>query len=151
MAVRVIVGTLVLLSLVNAYSFVKLYSSTFVPDKSFSRARTPAAIQPAQVLSQSIQEHLQVDLNCGAPFTAELKVKSQYAQLKGRVCKKKKGHVVVEITNLNNGFTASVFELGPDDYQTDLIQLNQGANKIRVRFVSPRGSVEEQMLVIQSG
>jgi len=149
MAVRVIVGTLVLLSLVNAYSFVKLYSTTFVSDKTLSR--TPAAIPPAKLLAQNLQEHLQVDLNCGKLFKAELKVKAQYAQLKGRMCKNKNGQVTVEITNLNNGFTASVFDVGTTEYKTDLIQLDQGPNKIRVRFVSPRGSVEEQTLVIQAG
>lgn len=149
MAVRLIVFTVVVLGFVNAYSFVRLYSSTFVADKNLMRG--PAAIKPTGLSAQDLKSHLKVDLNCGLNKKPELKVKGPWAQLKGRMCKPKKSDkVVVEITNMNNGFTASVFDLGVQEYQTDLIQLDQGSNKIRVRFVSPRGAVEEQTLVIES-
>lgn len=149
MAVRLIVFTLVALSFVNAYSFVKLYSSTYVSDKAFGD-RQPASTQSTEAASTSLKTHLAVDLNCGDRQKPELKAHGHWAQLKGRMCKPKKGTFVVEITNMSNGFTASVFDLGSQQYQTDLIQLDRGSNKIRVRIVSPVGAVEEQTLLIEN-
>lgn len=153
MAVRLIVFIVLGLSFVNAYSFVKLYTSTFVADKNLKFDgfdRSPASIPPTTFRAEDFKKQLSVDLNCGKIKVSGLKVKSQWAQLKGRMCKSKK-IAVVEITNLNNGFTASIFDLGPQEYQTDLIQLEKGTNKIRVRVVSPNGPVQEQTLEIESG
>ncbi len=36
------------------------------------------------------------------------------------------------------------------DSQTDLIQLDQGSNKIRVRITPVKGAVEEQTVIIKS-
>ncbi len=150
MAVRLIVFTVVALSLVNAYSFVKLYSSTFVADKSLT-VRGPASEVSESFTPENFKVDLALDLNCGQFKRDPFKASGQWAQLKGKVCKPKKGSLVIEITNMNNGFTASVFDLGAEKYQTDLIQLDKGANKIRVRFVSPLGSIEEQTLTIENG
>ena len=150
MAVRLVVFAIAILTLVNAYSFVRLYSSTFVAER--ASAREPAAVAAPLIATKSLKSHLKVDLNCGATQWPELKVHGPWAQLKGRMCKTKKAEKVqVEITNLSNGFTASVFDSGLQEYQTDLIQLDKGANQIRVRMVSPRGAIEEQTLIIESG
>lgn len=154
MTVRLIVFTLAALSLVNAYSFVKIYSSTSIPDGKIQAgpgSRMPSSIPPE--LKQALPEiktWLAMDLNCGLnKKLTGLKVSGQWAQLKGRMCSSSKLKTV-EITNLNNGFTASVFDQGGQDYQTDLIQLNQGSNKIRVRITPLKGSVEEQTIIIES-
>ncbi len=153
MTVRLIVFTFAALSLVNAYSFIKLYSST---DVSRNRViaggvRRPAAIGPQSEDSFSqFKTHLEMDLNCGVNKKShDLKVKGQWAQLKGRICSGRKIKTV-EITNLKNGFTASVFNLGTQNYQTDLIQLDFGANKIRVKIIPAKGPAEEQTIVIES-
>ncbi len=153
MTLRLIGFTLVALSLVNAYSFAKLYSTTYVSDDSLSikAPRMPAAISPqTKMPALDLNTRLALDLNCNLNHKmAGLKVMGQWAQLKGRVCENKKLKLV-EITNLNNGFTASVFEVGTQNYQTDLIQLVQGANKIRVKITPEKGSVVEQTVIINS-
>ncbi len=153
MTLRLIGFTLVALSLVNAYSFAKLYSTTYVSDASLTKKapRMPAAITPEmKAPAADLNTRLALDLNCDLNHKlAGLKVTGQWAQLKGRVCENKKLKLV-EITNLNNGFTASVFEVGTQNYQTDLIQLVLGTNKIRVKITLEKGSVVEQTVIIDS-
>ncbi len=153
MTLRLIGFTLVALSLVNAYSFAKLYSTTYVSEESLATKapRMPAAISPEiKAPAVDLNTRLALDLNCDLNHKmAGLKVMGQWAQLKGRVCENKKLKLV-EITNLNNGFTASIFEVGTQNYQTDLIQLVQGANKIRVKITPEKGSVVEQTVIIDS-
>lgn len=139
--------------MVNAYSFARIYSSTYVSsDRAIVAGnRIPAAIPtPQKIVPQNLKTHLAMDLNCGLnKKMSGLKVSGQWAQLKGRMCSSDKLKLV-EITNLNNGFTASVFSIGVKNYQTDLIQLDEGANKIRVRITPVKGSVEEQTVIINS-
>ena len=155
MTARVITFTLVALSLVNAYSFVRLYSSTYVSSERSAQSslianRLPAAIPETVVPIPEVHSKLALDLNCGlGKKMAGLKVQGQWAQLRGRMCGSDKLKQV-EITNLNNGFTASVFSLGVQQYQTDLIQLEQGSNKIRVKITPLKGSAIEQTIVIDS-
>lgn len=154
MTVRLIVFTLAALSLVNAYSFVRLYSSTYVtshlPLASELTDRLPAAIAPGQITipTQPLKSHIAYDLNCGTgkKMTAQ-KINGSWVQLKGRLCNNEKMKIV-EITNLKNGFTASIFNMGTRQYQTDMIQLSQGDNEIRVRITPVKGDVEEQTLVV---
>ena len=153
MAVRIVFTLIVGLCLLTGYSFIKLYTSTFVADKNLKIEgfdRSPASIPPTTFSAEDFKKHLLVDLNCGTSKPTGLRVKSQWAQLKGRLCKNKKGSIV-EITNLNNGFTASIFDTGLQEYQTDLIHLDKGTNRIRVRVVGPSGATEEQTLEIESG
>lgn len=154
MTVRLIVFTLAILSLVNAYSFVKLYSTTTVTGVKATpvlNRRGPASIPPLTAVPiPHFKTKLAYDLNCGLNKKIKnLKMNGQWAQLKGRVCDNKKLKKV-EITNLNNGFTASIFDVGVSQYQTDLIQLDQGTNKIRVRITPLEGSAEEQTVVIEN-
>ena len=153
MTVRLIAFTVVALSIVNAYSFVRLYGSTYLvaeraPLQKSNRqpASIPHTTSPGMASSDS---RLSLDLNCIGKKQKPLKISGQWAQLRGRVCQFEKLKAV-EIVNLQNGFTASVFNVGVQQYQTDLIQLDQGSNKVRVRFIPLKGSIEEQTVVIES-
>lgn len=61
----------------------------------------------------------------------EVKTQEELIIITGANCGKFKN---IKITNLSNGFTASVFELGEKQYKTDLIPLTIGANKISVEY-----------------
>jgi hypothetical protein len=154
MTVRLIAGTLIALTVVNAYSFVRLYASTYsIVDRRPSLAtveRGPASIPTGgPIEADSLKSRLSLDLNCRAQKEEELKVQGQWTQLRGRLCGLEKLKSV-EILNLANGFTASVFSLGLQQYQTDLIQLNRGRNLLRVRLIPYRGPVEEKTLIVRS-
>ena len=157
MTVRLIVFTLAALSLVNAYSFVRLYSSTYVTSDlplavGKQADRLPAAIAPDSkqitIQAKPLNTHIAYDLNCGTgrKMTAQ-KINGGWVQLKGRMCNNEKMKNV-EITNVKNGFTASIFNMGTRQYQTDMIQLSLGDNEIRVRITPVKGDVEEQTIVV---
>lgn len=153
MTVRLIVFTLVALGIVNAYSFVRLYSATYLVAERApleKSTRQPASIPKLTSASlPSIESHLALDLNCSGLKQKPLQITGQWAQLRGRVCHFDKIKTV-EIVNLENGFTASVFNMGVQQYQTDLIQLDQGLNKVRVRLIPMKGPIQEQTVVINS-
>jgi hypothetical protein len=153
MTVRLIAFTVVALSIVNAYSFVRLYSATYlVADRAPLQKsnRQPASIpQTTATPMASSDSRLSLDLNCSGKKQRPLKISGQWALLRGRVCQFE-NFKAVEIVNLQNGFTASVFNIGVQQYQTDLIQLDQGTNKVRVRLIPLKGSIEEQTFVIES-
>jgi hypothetical protein len=155
MTVRLIVITFGVLSLANAYSYARLYSlnhSSLASVDPKKTTRMPASIQPstAKIQAPELKTRVSFDLNCKLnKKMAGLKVRGNWTQLKGRVCGGDKLKLI-EITNLNNGFTASVFSSGSQQYQTDLIQLEQGDNKIRVRITPVKGVAEEQTVIVSS-
>ncbi len=158
MTVRLIASTFIVLSLVNAYSFVKLYSSTDISrhnsvthQKQNEKNRTPAAIEPAseQISMSSVQDKVTFDLTCGLhSHHVKIKASGQWTQFNGTLCRGEKWKQI-EIVNQSNGFTASVFARG-EKYQTDLIQLNPGVNQIKVRVTPQKGPVREQTVVVES-
>jgi hypothetical protein len=78
----------------------------------------------------NVKKEISKNLDClGAD--AEIKTSEELIIITGANCGKFKN---IKITNLSNGFTASVFELSEKQYKTDLIPLTIGANKISVEY-----------------
>lgn len=140
MAVRWVVLLLVLMSFAYADSIHAFYESA-------SKSRSPANHFTAK--EKNLDSLTLIELNCGRKLASEMRVNSPWAQIKGRFCKPSRGKLV-EITNQSNGFTASVFDLGQDQYKTDLIQLQNGSNKILIRYHAPDGQFEEQTVFVDS-
>ena len=97
--------------------------------------------------SSKFKDDLTMDLNCQKAPNAQKALSSQevaggFVQLSGKVCAFEKGQDV-EITNVANGFTASVFKIGDSQYQTDLIPVVKGDNSIRVRVPQKNGKYYE--------
>lgn len=101
--------------------------------------RSPAAINPSmnsetlspsKISSVDIKQEISKGLNCNG-MEKEIITKEELVIISGMNCGKLRN---IKITNLNNGFTASVFELGEKQYKTDLIPLTIGANKITVEY-----------------
>lgn len=143
MAVRWVVLFLVLMSFAYADSIQSFY-------KEASKARTLASSSAKTKSTEKNFDPLTlIELNCGRKLASEMRINSPWAQIKGRFCKPGRGKLV-EITNESNGFTASVFDLGQDEYKTDLIQLQNGSNKIRIRYQTQDGLAEEQTVFVDS-
>ncbi len=80
------------------------------------------------------------------------RVRGSYVQFKGLDCNKKSQAAKISVTNKTNGFTASVFLLDGKQYQTDLIQLKEGDNQIRIEYQSPASEKQEEyVLNVKSG
>ena len=117
-----------------------------------SGSRAPASYSPHSPdgpvsESSKFKDDLTMDLNCQKAPNAQKALSSQevaggFVQLSGKVCAFEKGQDV-EITNVANGFTASVFKIGDSQYQTDLIPVVKGDNSIRVRVPQKNGKYYE--------
>lgn len=130
------------------------------------KRRQPASLSPANVtankkimiedakkeLSHLLANNLvSYDLACEKRKILDYKVEGHYLQLKGKDCSKGGKGPKLSITNKSNGFTAAVFMLNAKEYQTDLIQLQEGENQILIQYHTPAGNLEEQILHVQAG
>lgn len=129
--------------LANFFIFAALAGAIFHQvtsvDQVVVTTRTPASINPKVSMEASVAEknnltnvkkEISKNLDClGAD--AEIKTSEELIIITGANCGKFKN---IKITNLSNGFTASVFELSEKQYKTDLIPLTIGANKISVEY-----------------
>lgn len=90
------------------------------------------------------------DVSCAKGKSFTFNAQGSYIQLKGRDCTKTTSKKPMTITNKSNGFQASIFEVSKNEYQTDLIQLQNGENQISVKFESAAGKSEEQVLQVKA-
>lgn len=112
-------------------------------------ARSIAAIREVEVDAEKVTMTMLHDFACATPKTKSLSVQGGFVQLSGKLCKSRAPGDVT-IVNKQNGFTASVFEKGQDQYQTDFIQLQSGTNEIHIRYSNSKGKIIEEVLRIQS-
>lgn len=90
------------------------------------------------------------DFSCSKIKAKDFHVEGGYLQLKGKDCSKGKQGPKLSITNKSNGFTAAVFMMSEKEYQTDLIQLNEGENQISIQYQMPSGQVEEHLINVKA-
>lgn len=125
-------------------------------------ARAPSSINKALTQSisppqtKAIDQLVKFDLNCrplkgdpvdltqgslarGPQSFNRLIVRGGFVQLHGKSCLKLKDKSSPIITNITNGFQGVYFQAGQGNYKTDLIQLNEGENKIKVEFQNSAG------------
>lgn len=129
------------------------------------KARAPASLphmnapKKAVVIESTKQElgnllsnnAVSFDFSCAKIKSKEFKVDGGFLQLKGKDCSKGAQMPKLSITNKSNGFTASVFFMNGKEYQTDLIQLQEGVNQISIQYQLPSGQMEEHILNVKAG
>lgn len=150
------ITTLIVLAL-GAKTFASLTEPDEMPHAAVAAAggtvktgRSPSSIPQIQEVKPKWDRYAQHDLSCSKKsMGAEIAVNGSFVQIQGRNCIKGFKSSALEIINLKNGFTASVFESGPNRYQTDLIQLEQGDNEIAIRY-KERGTVVEEVLRVRA-
>ncbi len=113
--------------------------------------REPASLPTSRpVLGQNLSKFLDVDLSCKKIKDPAYQISGNAVQFKGRNCLKNFVQEKIEIVNRSNGYTASVFPYGENQYQTDLIQLVDGENEIIIRYASPSGPRYERTIKVRS-
>lgn len=114
--------------------------------------RTPASVGPqAHDVKPKWERFAHHDLNCNKKGpVGVLAVNGNMVQIQGRNCIKGFKASDIEIINQQNGYTASIFESGKDEYQTDLIQLEQGDNEITIRYRERSGTVVEEVVRVRA-
>lgn len=116
-----------------------------------SNSRSPASVPKAKIqISSAISQVSQFDVRCAKKVASALNVDGGYVQLQGKNCLRGFKEGDLEIMNKSNGYTASVFLRGTDKYQTDLIQLNKGANEITIRYREDSGKTVEEVILVHS-
>lgn len=101
-------------------------------------------------VASALPHYTQFDLNCNKNAVKPVVVHGGYVQFQGKTCLQKKSVDGLEIVNISNGYTASIFNSGSDKYQTDLIQLKHGDNEIAIRYRESSGKPVEQIIRIHS-
>ncbi len=116
-------------------------------------AKKPVVIKDTkQELNNLLSNNLiSYDFACTKMTSKDFHVEGGYLQLKGKDCNKGVKTPKLSITNKSNGFTAAVFMLNEKEYQTDLIQLQEGENQISIQYQSPSGRIEEHVLKVKAG
>lgn len=148
-----IVITLVLVALLGGRTFFslvdedKMEEGTIAASSLGTSNRAPASVQPA---APALAPLTQWDLSCKKKAKSALTVSGSYVQFQGRNCLKNFKSDKLEIVNNSNGYTASVFTSGTEEYKTDLIQLSPGENNITIRYIESSGRHYEENLKIQS-
>lgn len=113
--------------------------------------RSPSSIPTSKEVKPRWDRFAQHDLSCAKKATGSVvSIHGNFVQIQGRNCIKGFKSTSLEIINLKNGFTASIFESGPNRYQTDLIQLEQGENDIAIRYRERSGTVVEEVVRVNS-
>jgi|GEM_PF-1606587 len=69
-----------------------------------------------------------ITLKCGVATTTH-QVQSAHVRLQGGLCHNAKA---LKVTNLTNGFSASIIMTGPNEFSTDFIDLQEGENELQV-------------------
>lgn len=116
-----------------------------------SASRQPSSIGPVKVSPAPTawtEALVQWNLDCGAQTlnAKDAVVKSGFLRLKGRHCGGEFKPERLRITNESNGSTAVIFPKNGREFETDLIQLQDGANRIRIQY----GTQSEQILTVTS-
>jgi hypothetical protein len=114
--------------------------------------RTPASVSPQTLeVKPKWERFAHHDLNCSKKGPASVvAVNGSMIQIQGRNCIKGFKTSELEIVNQKNGFTAAIFESGKNEYQTDLIQLEQGDNEITIRYRERSGTVVEEVVKVRA-
>lgn len=148
-----IVITLVLVALLAGRTFFSLVDDDkgeegeIAMTSGASGDRSPASVPAA---TPALAQLTQWDLSCKKKDKPHMVVKGSFVQFQGKNCLKNFKADRLEIVNKSNGYTASVFTSGTEEYKTDLIQLNQGENSITIRYIESSGKRYEENVKIQA-
>lgn len=156
--VRFLALTAALVVLLGVRSVADLFADEPVRAIEVAATRIENPRSPASIARKALQPtpalaaHEQL-LKWDCKITSRVEtamVKGGTFRLKGHGCGKNFAAEQLEIVNETNGFTASVFGKGPNDYETDLIPVKEGMNRLRVNYKSPSGTLVESVLHITS-
>lgn len=126
-----------------------------------SSGRSPASVEPTPLAAKALEPVeistaadsflIEWNWNCDSRAENERSIQSSFLRFKGRACGGLRiSDDQLSVTNETNGFTASVFAKGKADYETDLIQLREGPNRIRLQYVNSAGRRIESFLTVIS-
>ncbi len=156
--VQFLVVTMLVVLALGAKTFASLTEpdelqlpSVATNDAGLGVSRTPSSVGPAKEAKPRWDRFAHHDLNCHKKIEKPVvAINGNFVQLQGKHCLKGFKFSELDIVNRQNGFAASIFESGSDQYQTDLIQLEQGDNEIVIRYRENSGALVEEVVKVRS-
>ncbi len=146
-------SSMLALSIITISSVASDDTKPVVAIEVLTAARTPAAVSLASKVKPEKIKFKSISLNlCEETSAVEspYEVRGQFVQIKGKNCIKDNDLSVVKIINQTNGYTASLLPSGSNEYQTDLIQLNEGNNQIVLQYQSFKGQPLERKITLKA-
>ena len=125
----------------------ELAASEISPAPASSPSRSMASVAPYAMKPKMLTAY---DVSCKKQGLTKVNVDGTFVQFQGKNCLKNFKAGDIEIINKSNGYTASIFSSGSDQYQTDLIQLRSGDNEIAIRYRERSGKPVEEVIHVQS-
>lgn len=111
-------------------------------------SRAPAALPPqAPRVASAVIEVLRNGIGC-ADGEKPLAVKSAQLRWSGRLCWSQSRLEELEVVNERNRFSATLFAATDARFETDLIPLEVGMNRLRVRSKAAKDALKEQIIVV---
>lgn len=89
------------------------------------------------------------DIDC-KKNDAAFEVSAGQVRLRGKTCFNGENLDRVEILNVTNGSTATILRRGTNAFETDLIPLNDGANRLKIASLDPTGHRVERIFNVVS-
>ena len=125
-------------------------------DMRYSQPRSPASSEART--PASLRQTKNVEIGCAVQgkripqsITQTQRFFSQESlmRLRGRTCLHESGFQMIKISNLTNGFTASIFGDNSSEFQTDFIQLNKGLNELVFELQNKEGEKFQEILYFE--
>ncbi len=114
-----------------------------------SSRRMPAAVPESLPVAMTADLGDVITWNCSEKHEAVHQVANPQVRLKFPDCASRDLKKIIDIKNENNGTSATVFALSNSRFETDLIALAPGNNKISLSYVNSKGRTIVQTLQIQ--
>lgn len=149
---RFLTITLVLVLFMGGASFVSVMTVPAQAIKQQETARNPASFpEQSPSMTKPEQTHFSKleDLAWDCKGTQNSEMHATHVRLKGKTVCQNQTIKEIKIRNLSNGFTATVFA-NDKGFLTDFIDLQVGANNIKVDYVDKQGkSITADLTVLR--
>jgi hypothetical protein len=134
-------GVVVLMGGLSALSLLATNPRAVNPIGALARAPASVvalALAPKSEVQKTIERTSTLDLECSLPESTMISTEVLQLRIRGRYCAGG-DFAGAEITNLTNGYTATVFTPEKDAYSSDYVHLSDGQNRLRVIFLLETG------------
>jgi hypothetical protein len=108
-------------------------------------ARAPAslvtmALNTEQTVAPLLERTSTLVFDCQPPVSAIVTQDTKQIRLSGKLCATESA----EVTNMTNGYTATIFKSTPDRFTSDYIHLAEGNNRLRITYLNGDGQHESK-------
>lgn len=117
----------------------------------------PASQEPTR-MPASLRQTKNVEIGCSVEAkrvpqsltrSKRFMSRDSLMMLRGKSCLFNSGFHIVKISNATNGFTASIFENKPSEFQTDFIQLDKGLNELVFELQNKDGEKFQEIIYFE--